>query len=91
MINPEDKTIPIGDDKLVAFMVGKTIKAVDNGSMNVLNIDFTDGSELMLETEHDKICECGHTYYRHFDTYDYMKAVGCKYCGPACFMFKEQK
>ena len=25
-------------------------------------------------------CQCGHTYYRHFDTYDNMSAVGCKYC-----------
>jgi hypothetical protein len=25
-------------------------------------------------------CECGHPYYRHFDTYDDMEPVGCKYC-----------
>lgn len=35
----------------------------------------------------DKICECGHAYYRHFDTYDDMYPVGCKYC--ECFEFKE--
>jgi len=29
----------------------------------------------------DKICECGHTYYRHFDSYEDMYACGCKYCG----------
>ena len=28
----------------------------------------------------DRVCSCGHTYYRHFDTYDDMRAVGCKYC-----------
>lgn len=28
----------------------------------------------------DRLCRCGHTYYRHFDTYDYMEDVGCKYC-----------
>jgi hypothetical protein len=33
----------------------------------------------------DKICKCGHPYYRHFDTYENMEAVGCKYCG--CFEF----
>jgi hypothetical protein len=27
-----------------------------------------------------KICTCGHTYYRHFDTHDNMAPVGCKYC-----------
>jgi hypothetical protein len=28
----------------------------------------------------DTLCLCGHTYYRHFDTYDNMSPVGCKYC-----------
>jgi len=34
----------------------------------------------------DKICECGHTYYRHFDSYEDMYACGCKYC--SCYTFK---
>lgn len=33
-------------------------------------------------------CECGHSYYRHFDSYENMSAVGCKYC--QCFLFKEK-
>lgn len=33
------------------------------------------------------MCECGHLYYRHFDTYEHMHPVGCKYCG--CHTFKE--
>ena len=37
----------------------------------------------------DKVCECGHLYYRHFDTYENMESVGCKYCG--CWEFKEKK
>jgi hypothetical protein len=32
-------------------------------------------------------CECGHAYYRHFDTYDEMYPNGCKYC--KCRTFKE--
>lgn len=28
----------------------------------------------------NKPCLCGHPYYRHFDTYEQMSAVGCKYC-----------
>jgi hypothetical protein len=35
----------------------------------------------------NKICKCGHTYYRHFDTYQKMKPVGCKYC--QCWEFEE--
>lgn len=31
-------------------------------------------------------CVCGHPYYRHFDTYAAMAAVGCKYC--ACERFR---
>lgn len=29
----------------------------------------------------NKLCKCGHTYYRHFDSYENMAPVGCKYCG----------
>ena len=35
----------------------------------------------------DRICACGHPYYRHFDTYDDMYPLGCKYCG--CMTFQE--
>jgi len=28
----------------------------------------------------DKLCKCGHPYYRHFDTYEKMYPIGCKYC-----------
>ena len=36
----------------------------------------------------DRICECGHSYYRHFDTYENMRPVGCKYC--SCYRFVEK-
>lgn len=32
-------------------------------------------------------CTCGHPYERHFDGYDDMRAVGCKYC--ECFTFSK--
>lgn len=39
----------------------------------------------------DKKCECGHPYYRHFDTYEDMAPVGCKYCQiDQCSGFKEK-
>ena len=37
----------------------------------------------------ERVCECGHVYYRHFDTYDHMSNVGCKYCG--CQHFRERE
>lgn len=33
-------------------------------------------------------CECGHSYYRHFDSYEDMEPVGCKYC--PCPLFVEE-
>lgn len=35
-----------------------------------------------------RVCKCGDRYYRHFDTYDDMAPVGCKYC--ACDTFEEK-
>lgn len=35
----------------------------------------------------ERECACGHSYYRHFDTYDEMAPVGCKYCD--CFEWQE--
>ena len=52
MIKPEDKTVQINEEQVALFMTGKTIKLVDNSSVNVLNIEFTDGSEIMFDTEH---------------------------------------
>ena len=34
-----------------------------------------------------RTCKCGHPYYRHFDSYDEMNPVGCKYCH--CEQFEE--
>lgn len=34
----------------------------------------------------DRECQCGHSYYRHFDSYEGMEACGCKYCG--CYHFE---
>lgn len=31
--------------------------------------------------DQNALCDCGHTYYRHFDSWDDMAAIGCKYCG----------
>jgi hypothetical protein len=37
----------------------------------------------------DRVCDCGHQYRRHFDTYEDMRPVGCKYCD--CYTFSEEK
>lgn len=35
----------------------------------------------------ERLCVCGHCYYRHFDACEDMEPVGCKYC--ECFEFVE--
>lgn len=34
----------------------------------------------------DKTCICGHSYYRHFDPWEDMYPVGCKYCSCSNFI-----
>jgi len=33
-------------------------------------------------------CQCGHPYHRHFDSYQNMQPIGCKYC--PCYVFMEK-
>jgi len=38
----------------------------------------------------NRLCTCGHTYYRHFDSFEKMAPVGCKYCfGEDCEGFED--
>ena len=38
-------------NSLSKSLVGKTIKAIDESNVNCVNIEFTDGTELLLEAE----------------------------------------
>ena len=49
MITATDSTKPV--KKLTPHMVGRTIKAIDESSCNCISIEFTDGTELLLEVE----------------------------------------
>ena len=35
----------------------------------------------------DRLCKCGHPYYRHFDWMEHDAPVGCKYCD--CYVFMQ--
>jgi hypothetical protein len=37
--------------------------------------------------DQDALCLCGHPYHRHFDSYEDMEPIGCKYC--VCDTFRE--
>ncbi|AXH49265.1 hypothetical protein HWB76_gp137 [Streptomyces phage Blueeyedbeauty] len=30
--------------------------------------------------DQDELCKCSHPYHRHFDSYEDMHPIGCKYC-----------
>lgn len=34
----------------------------------------------------DRVCVCGHSYYRHFDSFDDMSDCGCRYCDCETFV-----
>ena len=49
MIKPQDKTKKVR--ALFTYMVGKTIKTIDDSACNCIGFEFTDGTELLLEVE----------------------------------------
>lgn len=56
----------------------------------VLSGDFSSVDAICYNSEFgdDRVCECGHSYYRHFDWAEEYRC-SCKYCG--CFEFKEKE
>lgn len=62
--------------KLVKDMINESLSEQDSDSRTVYdNTELYDSS-----VGDDTLCLCGHTYYRHFDPYENMDPVGCKYC-----------
>ncbi len=62
-------------------------------SYNVLNAIIEESRAGEYDPEHgdDKRCSsatCNHTYDRHFDSWDNMRPVGCKYC--PCSEFQDR-
>lgn len=49
---------------------------------------YADNDRPKWDENHDEneTCKCGHPYYRHFDTYEDMYPIGCKYCN--CYEFE---
>lgn len=70
------------------------IELVENSSSQKINSPYLTSIIIHKEYKYnpqygdDKICECGDTYYRHFDSYENMSAIGCKYC--SCNEFVEK-
>ena len=66
----------------VEFVVGSIMEGLHGPGPELYDPAFGD----------ERQCVCGHSYHRHFDSYEDMDPVGCKYfmdCG--CKGFKEAK
>ncbi len=70
--------------KLLGYKVKRT---VEHGMTFLTIIDPNEPVRYNECYGDDRLCKCGHPYYRHFDSYEDMAPVGCKYCG--CGEFKE--
>lgn len=93
----EEKNIDEFLTKETKNKINKVLKG--NNALHLMESDETkpylQGIEVRVVSKYnpaygnDKECECGHSYYRHFDSYEDMDPCGCKYCG--CYDFKEKK
>lgn len=63
------------DDVRVLQQLDEIVHELDEVKMRIWNPDYDQSAK----------CACGHIYSRHFDGYDDMRGVGCKYC--ECFTF----
>ena len=61
------------------------IEDYERGEFDVKEAPYLIEHEMVMKYNPDygdgRICECGHPYHRHFDSYEDMEAIGCKYCG----------
>ena len=75
------------DYKLMKDLIARYESGIPNSQNEpyIISYEVTASLKYNPNFGDDKICECGHAYYRHFDTYDDMDNCGCKYCG--CFDF----
>lgn len=78
--------------KLIApdFAVKWPVKRPDKKSLPYLT-KFKTVVEYVYNKDYgdERVCECGHRYERHFDSYEEMDPIGCKYC--ECETFVEKK
>jgi len=70
------------------------VQEYESGQTDQSNLPYLEKVKIKIRHKYnpnfgdDRICKCGHSYYRHFDSYENMEAVGCKYC--QCFHFEDK-
>ena len=83
---------PLKEDE-ISFLMGAAYMALAQNNSGVCSCEYC-GEHWGLgiyddKFGNDRVCKCEHSYYRHFDSYDNMRAIGCKYC--QCGTFRLRK
>lgn len=66
----------------------------ESGESSSTNSAYIEEVNIQIELKYnpnfgdDRVCTCGHPYHRHFDSYENMEVVGCKYC--QCYHFEDK-
>jgi hypothetical protein len=78
-------TMSVEDAKNLSEHLRKNFNLVSERLKNQLDTKIA----RLWDENHDQNakCECGHVYHRHFDSWEDMEPIGCKYC--QCDTFKE--
>lgn len=69
-----------GNDALVRKATWKGVARAVIEAAKGRNVSLLDFEVYDPKYGDDRKCVCGHAYYRHFDSYEDMAPVGCKYC-----------
>ena len=73
----------------INYLIERLNKQSVNGNPYIMKYELKEKYFYNPDYGDDRLCSCGHPYYRHFDTYDNMEVCGCKYC--ECFYFEDDK
>lgn len=71
------------------FNIGLAEAVTQAGQAYLKTIEVVTHKQFNPDYDGEARCKCGHHYYRHFDSYEEMEAVGCKYC--PCYDFEPQE
>lgn len=82
------------EEKIIEAMREYLSKVINKDFVNLETAPYHYTADYIIEPHYNpkfgdsKLCKCGHSYYRHFDSYENMEAIGCKYC--SCDSFEEK-
>lgn len=83
-----DETIGIISDSTFYALSDHILKSNSKKEPYVESVTFTLDKSYNPDYGDNRICKCGHPYFRHFDSWDDNEACECKYC--SCFTFEEK-